>query len=70
VPAALFLCASLRTLCLSVNALHDLSPHPWSALAALETLDVCDNRLTRLGDVAVMTWLRHLNLANNAVSAL
>eukprot|EP00752_Nemacystus_decipiens_P004155 g3802.t1 len=68
VPSSVFACRGLETLILGFNSLSDLSDLPWAALASLENLDLSSNRLRRLGDVVLMTWLRRLNLENNEIS--
>ncbi|CAN0392102.1 unnamed protein product, partial [Discosporangium mesarthrocarpum] len=70
VPEALFHCHGLQTLVLAYNALTDLSHLHWAALSVLETLDLSSNRLTNLGGVTGMTWIRHLNLENNDISVI
>ncbi|CAM9802604.1 unnamed protein product, partial [Pylaiella littoralis] len=67
-PPSIFACRGLQTLILGFNALTDVSGLPWASLATLETLDLSSNRLRILGDVVLMTWLRHLNLENNEIS--
>jgi Leucine-rich repeat (LRR) protein len=68
VPEVVFHCAALRTLGLGVNALITVVHLPWTALSRLESLDLSNNQITDIGDVCIMTWLRHLSLENNAVS--
>jgi Leucine-rich repeat (LRR) protein len=68
VPEVVFYCTALRTLGLGVNALTTVAHLPWTALIRLERLDLSNNQITDIGDVCIMTWLRHLSLENNAVS--
>jgi Leucine rich repeat len=68
VPEVVFHCTALRTLGLGVNALTTVAHSPWTALNRLESLDLSNNQIKDIGDVCIMTWLRHLSLENNVVS--